>query len=165
LNSLILRYEDLRIENPEYGNIISFFESIFPFFETQWDFYKPLRLSVGGRPQTSRLALHFTLIYLQYFSKDSISRTLDKINSNKALKEILCIDNELITRPTLNRFIKLINENHLDCLFSDIVIKGIEEEIITIDSHIIDTGKVSANVNPTRFLSFPTKTHEEIVNY
>jgi IS5 family transposase len=97
-----------------------------------------------------------------YFSKDNISRSLDKINSSNPLREILFIDDLDITRPTLNRFIDLLEESHLDSLFTGIVKIGLNGGIITLNSHIIDTGKVIANVNPSRFLSFPTKTHESI---
>ena len=163
LNSLILRYNDLRVKYPEYNNIISFFEAIFVFFESRWEFYIQPKSLHGGRPQVPRIALQFTLIYLLYFSKDSITRTLDKINMSQALKGILLVDDKIITRPTLNRFIELLEEAQIDCLFADTVRIGIKEEIITLNSHIIDAGKVIANVNPSRFLSFPTKTHEEIV--
>jgi len=74
-----------------------------------------------------------------YFSKDCISRSLDNINSSKALKSILFIDDLEITRPTLNRFIDLLEENPLDTLFIETVKIGLKDNIITLNAHIIDT--------------------------
>jgi IS5 family transposase len=158
------RYENLRIEYPEYRNVIDFFEVIFSYFEPEWSFYINKKSDLGGRPPVPRFTLQLVLIYLLYFSKDNISRSLANINSNQALKEILFVDDLEITRPTLNRFIDLLEESPLDILFAETVKIGLNENIITLNSHIIDTGKVIANVNPSRFLSFPTKTHESIIS-
>ena len=166
-NALIIiksRYDDLRVKYPEYRNIIDFFETIIPFFEPGWSFYKHSKSSLGGRPPIPRLTLQLVLIYMLYFSKDNISRSLAYINSSLPLKEILFVGNLEITRPTLNRFIDLLEEQCMDSLFTETVKLGLKENIISLNSHIIDTGKVIANVNPSRFLSFPTKTHESLIS-
>lgn len=132
---------------------------IVPFLEPMWSSLKVIKGALGGRPEISKLALFLSFSYLLYFEKDPVSRVVKKINSDKALLEILLFIDCSVNRTTLSRFVESLYDGPLSSLFDATVFLGLKDGLITLNEHVIDSGKVISNINSLRFLSYPTQTH------
>ncbi len=156
--------EAIKKRNFRYDKLIQFIQDTLPFLEDKWNLFFVNHNPRGGRRRVSRLSLFYCYTYLLYFSKNHLSRTFRKIDNNNVLRQILLLNNRRITRPTFHRFVKWLGQNILTQIFDSVVKLGIKKGIINLNSHIIDSGMVYANVNGNRFMTIPRSDHELMVS-
>ena len=156
--------EAIKKNNSCYHGLIEFVQDTLPFLEEKWEFFQTTSNPGGGRRRISRLSLFYCYIYLLYFSRDNLSRTFRKIDNNRLLRQILMLNNERITRPTFYRFINWLSNDILTQIFDSVVKLGIKKKIIKLNSHIIDSGMIYANINNNRFMLMPRNSHNLIID-
>ncbi len=161
LSLLAGHWECLIQEDRGLRELLLFLIDLVPLLEEIKGILLPLRSGPGRLPK-SRLGQFLFFIYLLYFSMDTVERTMRRVNKNSWLQQCLCLPGIELTDQSFGRFLIWLENGLLDQIFHKLVRIGIKNDLVSLNHHVIDTGKVIANVNPSRFLSWPVENLEAI---